>query len=131
MIRVTDQKRILTQHLIILYYIRSLEHGAVNKIEENQKSSERTGSSNGEVSERANTKTEKNTKKYTTNIRKTRSTGGDAMVETIYTVHQNDSEYRFQRTDNRPQYITAITPDQSLIHLGTGRVSDIGDDNNR
>ena len=49
------------------------------------------------------------------------------MVETIYTVHQNDSEYRSQR--NRPRSITKLqgrsgTPDQRLVHLGTGRVSD-------
>ena len=58
------------------------------------------------------------------------------MVETIYTVHQNDSEYRSQRDNNRPRNTTKLqgrsrTPDQRLVHLGTGRVSDNGDDENR
>ena len=57
-------------------------------------------------------------------------------METIYTVHQNDSEYRSQRNDNRPLNITKLqgrsgTAYQRLIHLATGRVSDNGDDKNR
>ena len=42
----------------------TIEHGAVSKIE-NQKSSESTGSSSGEISERGNTKIEKSHQKIT------------------------------------------------------------------
>ena len=54
-------------------------------------------------------------------------------MKTIYTVHQKDSEHRSQLNDNRPRSITKLqgrsgTPDQRLVQLGTGRVSENGDD---
>ena len=54
---------------------------------ENQKATESTGSSSGEIHERSNSKTEKTPENYLTNIPKTRDTGGEALVETIHTIH--------------------------------------------
>ena len=54
---------------------------------ENQKATESTSSPNGEIHERANSKTEKTPENYLTNIRKTRNTGGEALVETIHTIN--------------------------------------------
>ena len=54
---------------------------------ESQKSSESTSSSNGEIPERANAKTEKNSSKnYVTNVRETGNTRGKIMVAKIYPV---------------------------------------------
>ena len=57
------------------------------------------------------------------------------MVETISTGHEKDSEYRPQRNDDRPRNTTKLqgrsgTPVQRLGYLGTGRVSDNGDEKN-
>ena len=73
---------------------------------------------------------------YVTNHRKTRDIGGEVMVETTYTVHQKDSEYRSQRNENRPRNTKKLqgrsgTPDLRFVDLGTGRVSDNEDDKNR
>ena len=75
-------------------------------------------------------------KRYITYIRKTRDTGGEVMVEKIHIIHKDDAERRPQLYDDRPRNITELQgrsglPDQRFIHLGTGRVSNNGNDKNR
>ena len=62
---------------------------------ESQKSSESTSSSSGEVPERANAKTEKNSSKnHATNVRETGNTRGKTMVEKVHPVYKDDSKHR-------------------------------------
>ena len=57
-------EQILTARPLFPYLIQEIQHGTVSKMD-NQKATESTGSSSGEISERTNSKTEKTHQKIT------------------------------------------------------------------